>query len=88
MGSWVRLKGGLYKGDLAKVVDVEPGTGRLVIKLVPRLDYPVLAKEVPGQAFGQSSGRARPPAKAFDFKEAEQRLGTSMVRDVWWGCVW
>lgn len=26
VGSWVRIKGGLYKGDLAKVADVEPST--------------------------------------------------------------
>lgn len=25
-GSWVRIKNGLYKGDLAKVVDTDPGT--------------------------------------------------------------
>lgn len=25
-GSWVRIKGGLYKGDLAKVMDTDPST--------------------------------------------------------------
>lgn len=74
------MKGGVYKGDLAKVVDVEHGSGRLVVKLVPRLDYAVLAKEVPGNAFGQAAGRARPPAKPFDVEEAKTRLQRAGIR--------
>lgn len=37
-GQLVRLKKGLYTGDLAKVVDIYPDVYEVVIKLVPRLE--------------------------------------------------
>ncbi len=39
VGSWVRMKTGLYKGDLAKVTLVDHSAQRATIKLVPRIDY-------------------------------------------------
>lgn len=35
---WVRVKRGMYKGDLAQVLEVDEPRSRATIKLVPRLD--------------------------------------------------
>ena len=38
--------GGLYKDDLAKVVDVDPASSRAIVHLVPRLDLQAMANRV------------------------------------------
>jgi len=38
-GDFVRVKRGLYKGDLAQVIRTEPDRQRVIIKLLPRLDF-------------------------------------------------
>lgn len=43
-GAWVRVKRGLYTGDIAAVVDADEARGRVTIKLVPRLDFPHIKK--------------------------------------------
>ncbi|PIA56277.1 hypothetical protein AQUCO_00700545v1 [Aquilegia coerulea] len=45
---WVRLKIGTYKGDLAKVVDVDNVRRSLTVKLIPRIDLQALADKVIG----------------------------------------
>ncbi len=47
--TWVRLRGGLYKDDLARVVDVDPVGGRATIKVLHRLDFAALANRVGGK---------------------------------------
>eukprot|EP00061_Rhincodon_typus_P018650 g47903.t1 len=37
--SWVRLKRGLYKDDIAQVDYVEPSQNTISLKLIPRIDY-------------------------------------------------
>lgn len=37
-GQLVRIKKGLYTGDIAKVVDIYPDLFEVVVKLVPRLE--------------------------------------------------
>ena len=68
VGSWVRVRTQLYKGDLAKVVDIDLARGQAEVKLVPRLDYAAMAKaRAEGGAanrFGrQAPGAVRPPAR-------------------------
>jgi transcription elongation factor SPT5 len=41
---WVRIKRGTYKGDIAQVVEMDETRGRVVVKLIPRLD-PAKGKE-------------------------------------------
>ncbi|EFN50704.1 hypothetical protein CHLNCDRAFT_142577 [Chlorella variabilis] len=83
-GSWVRIKNGLYKGDLAKVVDTDPGTQRGTIKVVPRLDLAALASRKPEDAkanFGKQP-KVKPPAKPFNPDEARShRLDVVQHRD-------
>jgi len=38
-GTWVRMKRGVYKDDLAQVDYVEPSQNVLRLKLIPRIDY-------------------------------------------------
>ena len=44
MGSWVRVKRGVYGGDLGKVINVVtvPSGRRCVVQVVPRIDLPAL----------------------------------------------
>ncbi|KAK9811747.1 hypothetical protein WJX72_009461 [[Myrmecia] bisecta] len=82
-GSWVRMRAGTYKHDLAKVVDVDDSTGRATIKLVPRLDYAAMAqrKEQPVRGFPKQPA-IKPPAKAFSVQDAkEHRLVVEQRRN-------
>lgn len=38
-GDWIRIKGGIYTGDLAQVFDYEEAKGRVMVKMIPRIDY-------------------------------------------------
>lgn len=67
----MRVKSGLYKGDLAKVVDVMPGEGKAVIRLVPRIDLAAIAARRPEDAranFGKQP-KVKPAAKPFNVEE-------------------
>jgi transcription elongation factor SPT5 len=83
-GAWVRLRTGLYKGDLARVTDVDASGGRATVKLVPRLDLAAMAARRPEDAranFGKAP-KVRPPARAFNPEEARgARLDVSQQRD-------
>lgn len=58
-GAWVRVKRGLYTGDIAAVVDADEARGRVTIKLVPRIDYPHIKK-----VYEQSQSKVRRPLSA------------------------
>ncbi|KAL4420140.1 hypothetical protein ABPG77_010356 [Micractinium sp. CCAP 211/92] len=83
-GSWVRIKGGLYKGDLAKVMDTDPSTQRATIKVVPRIDFAAVAARKPEDAranFGKQP-KVKPPARPFNPDEARaHRLDVVQQRD-------
>ncbi|GIL82005.1 hypothetical protein Vretimale_1566 [Volvox reticuliferus] len=71
--TWVRIRGGLYKDDLARVVDVDPVAGRATIKLLHRLDFAALANRTEEQRKKNPFGRAptvRPMPKVFNPEEA------------------
>ncbi|KAK9097434.1 hypothetical protein Sjap_022931 [Stephania japonica] len=44
--TWVRMKNGMYKGDLAKVVDVDDVGQKVTVKLIPRIDFQELANKL------------------------------------------
>ena len=66
VGSWVRMRGGVYKGDLARVVDATYADNQCTVKLVPRFDYAHLQAKEEGTAAGraQKDGAVRPPARS------------------------
>lgn len=73
-GSWVRMKSGLYKGDLARVEFVDVNDGRASVKLVPRLDLAVMAARKAAKARGgevpKRANKSRPLPKPFIPEEA------------------
>ncbi|OAY23542.1 putative transcription elongation factor SPT5 homolog 1 [Manihot esculenta] len=59
--TWVRMKIGTYKGDLAKVVDVDNVRQRVTVKLIPRIDLQALAKKLEGGEVVKKKAFVPPP---------------------------
>lgn len=68
-GSWARVKSGTYKNDLVQVVDVREQDNAATVKIIPRIDFALLAAKIEGRA---EKGKApvRPPARMFSASEA------------------
>lgn len=89
IGQFVRMKKGIYAGDLAMVVDFDEGGYRRVkVKLVPRLnsgkreEYEDMNKE----NNGKSKKKMRPPKRFFnpdDFPEAKALDSKRRGNQVW-----
>ena len=84
-GAYVRIKKGLYVGDLAVVEDTVPNGVDVTVKLVPRLTYGFdedqnrsagpagdAKRKRPGFAPAQNAAN-RPPARLFSEAEAKKR---------------
>ncbi|PAN08467.1 hypothetical protein PAHAL_1G415200 [Panicum hallii] len=69
--SWVRMKLGVYKGDLAKVVDVDNVRQRVTVKLIPRIDLQALANKLDGNEVAKKKSFVTPP-KFFSVDEARE----------------
>ncbi|XP_077211563.1 putative transcription elongation factor SPT5 homolog 1 isoform X2 [Tasmannia lanceolata] len=69
--TWVRMKIGTYKGDLAKVVDVDNVRQRVTIKLIPRIDLQSLANKLDGRDVGKKKAFV-PPARFINMDEARE----------------
>jgi transcription elongation factor SPT5 len=87
-GAWVRFRGGIYKGDLARVVDVDLDGGRVTVRVVPRLDYAAIAARRAESARGNGpvgfpkQPKVLPPPRAFNPDEARSfRLDVDQVRN-------
>ncbi|CAF3585929.1 unnamed protein product [Adineta steineri] len=94
-GSWVRVKRGIYRDDLAKVEQCDMGQNLVTLKLIPRIDY---AKKRGGPRGGSSDQSGivpesnqpfkkknrfafkRPPPKLFD-ETAVEAAGGQIKRD-------
>ena len=61
--NWVRVRFGLYKDDLAKVVDVDNASQRASILLLPRLDLNAIATRVRGGGVGGRVSPRIPPRR-------------------------
>ncbi|KAK7351044.1 hypothetical protein VNO77_10188 [Canavalia gladiata] len=59
--TWVRMKIGTYKGDLAKVVDVDNVRQRVTVKLIPRIDLQALANKLEGREVVKNKAFVPPP---------------------------
>ncbi|KAF7456843.1 Transcription elongation factor SPT5 [Cryptosporidium felis] len=74
--SWVRVRSGIYAGDLAQVYEVDEHEANVILRLVPRLDVPALIRKLHNsqdEVFSKS--RVRPPAKLFDRDKIESLGG-------------
>ena len=66
-GSWVRVKRGLYAGDLAMVHRVDESKGKAWLKLIPRLDFTPAESTDPGV---KRKRKTRPRAVHFNREDA------------------
>ncbi|KAI0986284.1 hypothetical protein GJ496_008007, partial [Pomphorhynchus laevis] len=71
--SWVRLRRGIYKDDLALVISADTIQNTITLKLIPRIDYQkkrgifkTAEDKVPIQNKRRMTMFKRPPAKLFD----------------------
>jgi transcription elongation factor SPT5 len=89
-GAWVRIKRGLYQGDIGQVVEADTTTGsRFEIKLLPRLTMGLDDDTAQQAATGKGTKRkkkvdlnTRPAARAFNAEELHemgQRLETEVL---------
>ncbi|KAI8472989.1 MAG: hypothetical protein J3K34DRAFT_519351 [Monoraphidium minutum] len=84
--SWVRVKNGLYKDDLAKVLDVDYATSKAVVQIVPRLDLKAIKARQDGTGDGGGRGNfgralvVRPAPRAFSQAEARAQ-GLQVLQD-------
>ncbi|KAL6525005.1 hypothetical protein OROMI_030598 [Orobanche minor] len=69
--TWVRMKIGIYKGDLAKVVDVDNVRQRATVKLIPRIDLQALASKLEGREVPKKKAFT-PPARFMNIDEARE----------------
>ncbi|KAG2661873.1 hypothetical protein PVAP13_1KG111593 [Panicum virgatum] len=69
--SWVRMKLGVYKGDLAKVVDVDNVRQKVTVKLIPRIDLQALANKLVGNEVAKKKSFVTPP-RFFSVDEARE----------------
>lgn len=69
--TWVRMKIGTYKGDLAKVVDVDNVRLRATVKLIPRIDLQALANKLEGRDVPKKKAFT-PPARFMNIDEARE----------------
>ncbi|KAH9295946.1 hypothetical protein KI387_039534 [Taxus chinensis] len=71
--TWVRVKSGIYKGYLAKIVDIDNMRQRVTVKLVPRLDLQAMKKKMERFVSGNREKRKAvsfaPPARLFNLRE-------------------
>lgn len=82
--AYVRLTSGVYKGDLANVVDVLGGGSRLIVRYVPRLDFASISSNSAAGGSGRGRGRKgafgrgpRPAQHHFDWAAIEEAMGAS-----------
>lgn len=92
---YVRVKRGLYQGDLAMIQDVESNGLEVTVRLVPRLTYgmdeddknsPMVTNNLGGDskrkrlnAFGNNSVATRPPQRLFSEGEAKKKHGKFLM---------
>ncbi|KAF0931259.1 hypothetical protein E2562_002607 [Oryza meyeriana var. granulata] len=68
--AWVRMKLGAYKGDLARVVDVDDVHQKVTVKLIPRIDLQALANKFDGLKVVKKKKSFVPTPKLFSADEA------------------
>lgn len=68
--TWVRMKSGTYKGDLAKVVDVDDVGRRVRVKIVPRIDLQAIANKLEGREVKKKAHV--PPPRRFNVEDARK----------------
>ncbi|KAM3378462.1 putative transcription elongation factor SPT5 1 [Capsicum galapagoense] len=83
--SWVRMKTGTYKGDLAMVVRVDDMGQRVCVKLIPRIDLQALANKLEGRDVPRNEA-VIPRPRLMNIDEArEMNIHVERKRNTWTG---
>ncbi|PHT51122.1 hypothetical protein CQW23_10869 [Capsicum baccatum] len=69
-GSWVRMKRGTYKGDLAQIVNGDDIRRRVTVKLIPRIDFRALVNQFDGIKIPKED-KCCPPARFWSATKAK-----------------
>lgn len=80
--SWVRIKRGIYKEDVAQVDYVNTARNQITLKIIPRIDYTIqrgIMRNVT-DAGEKRKKKRRPAQKMFD-KETLQMNGAEITQD-------
>uniref|UniRef100_A0A8B9NCB1 Transcription elongation factor SPT5 n=1 Tax=Accipiter nisus TaxID=211598 RepID=A0A8B9NCB1_9AVES len=79
--SWVRLKRGIYKDDIAQVDYVEPSQNQISLKMIPRIDFDrIKARMSLKDWFAKRKKFKRPLQRLFD-AEKIRSLGGDVASD-------
>ncbi|XP_070567089.1 transcription elongation factor SPT5-like [Ptychodera flava] len=80
--SWVRLKRGVFKDDLAQIDYVEPAQNQVTLKLIPRVDYSRQRGLMRSATDVQEKRKKnkKPPQKLFDV-DAIRAVGGDVTTD-------
>ncbi|PNT69552.1 hypothetical protein BRADI_3g57590v3 [Brachypodium distachyon] len=70
--TWVRMKLGIYKGDLAKVVDVDDMRHKVIVKIIPRIDLQALSNKLNDLDVAKKKKSLVPPPRFFSVDEARE----------------
>ncbi|PHT51060.1 putative transcription elongation factor SPT5 -like protein 1 [Capsicum baccatum] len=77
-GLWVRMKRGTYKGDLAQIVNGDDIRRRVMVKLIPRIDFRALVNQFDGIKIPKEE-KFCPPARFWSATKAKA-LGIPVTR--------
>ena len=81
-GQWVRVKSGLYKGDLGQVYALSDQQSVITVKLIPRIDLSTLDDADAGRKRRRAfppRGADRPPQALFNPSEVQKKGGVVSV---------
>ncbi|XP_071795435.1 transcription elongation factor SPT5-like [Asterias amurensis] len=78
--SWVRLKRGVFKDDLAQVDYVETSQNQVTLKLLPRIDYTRIRGAMRTGNTEKRKKKRRPVQKLFD-EEGVRAIGGDVSKD-------
>ena len=68
VGAWVRMRGGLYKGDLGRIIYMAADDNAAVVRLLPRFDYGEIKQ---GRFGGPMRARKKKPTSGEDGEDAD-----------------
>ncbi|KAJ3044652.1 transcription elongation factor spt5 [Rhizophlyctis rosea] len=83
---WVRVKRGIYQGDLGRVLEISDSGDMITVQLIPRFDL----DNKPAREFNQKRKKMfdKPPAKLLNIEEHKHSLGGNLRRDKHGGYTW
>ncbi|XP_050411493.1 transcription elongation factor SPT5 [Patella vulgata] len=79
--SWVRLKRGVFKDDLAQVDYMEPSQNIVHLKMIPRIDYTRYRGVLRNSANSEKRKRGRRPAQKLFDVDAVKAIGGEVSTD-------